>query len=155
MPLDTERGKQMLQLVTSRYDDRHWRKKIEKTLSLAQSGVGDPVQQQIFMYLKISLKAYKSRRADPDSWILGGYATKEVIDRAKYQPQVVGPSVKKEDVVFLGVDPGDEVTEAWWDDMLVQWFDVPEEEKPAEEDGGTESSAGSESAVTEEGASTA
>ena len=34
------------------------------------------------------------------------------------------------------VDPGEEVTEAWWDDMLVQWFDVPEEEKPAGEAGG-------------------
>ena len=24
----------------------------------------------------------------------------------------------------------------WWDEMLVSWFDVPEEEKPAEEEGG-------------------
>lgn len=132
MPLDAELGKKMLQLVTSRYDDRHWRKKIEKTLSLSQSGVTDPIQQQIFVYLKISLKAYKSRRADPDSWIIGGYATKEVIDRAKFQPHLVGPAVKSEDVAFLGIDPGDEVTEAWWDEMLVQWFDVPEEEQPAE-----------------------
>ena len=75
MPLDAELGKTMLQLITSRYDDRHWRKKIEKTLSLPQSGVGDPAQQQMFMYLKIGLKAYKSRRAEPDSWIVGGYAT--------------------------------------------------------------------------------
>lgn len=132
MPLDAELGKKMLQLVTSRYDDRHWRKKIEKTLSLSQSGVLDPVQQQIFMYLKISLKAYKSRRADPDSWIIGGYATKEVIDRAKFQPHLVGTAVKSEDVAFLGIDPGDDVTEAWWDEMLVQWFDVPEEEQPEE-----------------------
>ena len=73
----------MLQLITSRYDDRHWRKKIEKTLGLPQSGVGDLAQQQIFMYLKIGLKGYKSRRADPDSWIIGGYATKEVIDRSE------------------------------------------------------------------------
>lgn len=136
MPLDAELGKKMLQLITSRYDDRHWRKKIEKTLSLAQSGVADPIQQQIFMYLKISLKAYKSRRADPDSWIIGGYATKEVIDRAKFQPHFVGPTVKKEDVAFLGTDPGDEVTEAWWEEMLVQWFEVPEEEKPAEGESG-------------------
>ncbi len=136
MPLDTEFGKKMLQLITSRYDDRHWRKKIEKTLSLAQSGVADPIQQQIFMYLKISLKAYKSRRADPDSWIIGGYATKEVIDRAKFQSHLVGPTVKKEDVAFLGTDPGDDVTEAWWEEMLVQWFEVPEEEKPAEEESG-------------------
>lgn len=135
MPLDAELGKKMLQLITSRYDDRHWRKKIEKTLSLAQSGVGDLIQQQIFMYLKISLKAYKSRRADRDSWIIGGYATKEVIERAKHQPHLVGPTVKKEDVAFLGTDPGDEVTEAWWDEMLVQWFEMPEEEKPAEEEG--------------------
>jgi len=133
--LDAELGKKMLQLITSRYDNRNWRKKIEKTLSLSQSGVTDPIQQQIFMYLKIGLKAYKSRRADPDSWIIGGYATKEVIDRAKFQPHVVGPTIKKEDVSFLGSDPGNEVTEAWWDEMLVQWFDVPEEEKPTEEGG--------------------
>lgn len=132
MPLDAELGRKMLQLITSRYDDRHWRKKIEKTLSLTQSGVADPVQQQIFMYLKLNLKAYKSRRADPDAWIIGGYATKEVIDRAKFQPSLVGPSIRKEDVAFLGTDPGDEVTDAWWEEMLVQWFEVPEEEKPVE-----------------------
>jgi len=134
MPLDAELGKKMLQLITSRYDDRHWRKRIEKTLSLPQSGVTDPVQQQIFMYLKHDLKAYKSRRADPDSWIIGGYATKEVINRAKFQPQLVGTSLKQEDVAFLGTDPGEDVTEAWWDEMLVQWFDVPEEEKPVQEE---------------------
>jgi hypothetical protein len=128
MPLDVELGKKMLQLITSRYDDRNWRKRIEKTLSLPQSGVSDPIQQQIFMYLKHGLKAYKSRRADPDSWIIGGYATKEVINRAKFQPQLVGSSLKQEDVAFLGADPGEEVTEAWWEEMLVQWFDVPEEE---------------------------
>ena len=133
MPLDAELGKKMLQLITSRYDDRHWRKRIEKTLSLPQSGVTDPVQQQVFMYLKLGLKAYKSRRADPDSWIIGGYATKEVINRAKFQPQLVGASIKNEDVAFLGTDPGEDVTETWWEEMLVQWFDVPEEEKPAEE----------------------
>jgi hypothetical protein len=27
-----------------------------------------------------------------------------------------------------------EIDEAWWDEMLVSWFDVPEEEKPAEEE---------------------
>jgi hypothetical protein len=132
MSLDADLGKKMLQLITSRYDDRHWRKRIEKTISLPQSGVTDPIQQQIFMYLKHGLKAYKSRRADPDSWILGGYATKEVINRAKFQPQLVGASLKKEDVAFLGTDPGEDVTEAWWEEMLVQWFDVPEEEKPTE-----------------------
>lgn len=135
MPLDAVVGKKMLQLITSRYDDRHWRKRIEKTLSLPQSGVTDPTQQQIFIYLKLGLKAYKSRRADPDTWIIGGYATKEVIDRAKFQPHLVGSTVKQDDVAFLGTDPGDDVTEAWWDEMLVQWFDVPEEEKPDEEDG--------------------
>ena len=135
MSLDAELGKKMLQLITSRYDNRNWRKKIEKTLSLSQSGVTDPIQQQIFMYLKIGLKAYKSRRADPDSWIIGGYATKEIIDRAKFQPHLVGSTIKKADVSFLGSDPGNEVTEAWWDEMLVQWFDVPEEEKPTEEGG--------------------
>ncbi|MDC8450416.1 MAG: hypothetical protein LV473_18960 [Nitrospira sp.] len=132
MPLDAELGKKMLQLITSRYDDRHWRKPIEKTLSLPHSGVGDPIQQQIFMYLKHGLKAYKSRRADPDSWIIGGYATKEVINRAKFQPQLVGASITKDDVAFLGTDPGDDVTQTWWEEMLVQWFDVPEEEKHAE-----------------------
>jgi hypothetical protein len=134
MPLDTELGKTMLQLITSRYDDRHWRKKIEKTLSLPQSGVGDPAQQQIFMYLKIELKAYKSRRADPDSWVIGGYATKEIIERAKFQPQLVGPEITKDEVMFLGVDPGESIDEGWWDEMLVSWFDVPEEETPVEAD---------------------
>ena len=63
-----------------------------------------------------------------------GYATKEVINRAKFQPQLVGADIKQEDVVFLRSDPGADVTEAWWEEMLVQWFDVPEEEKPAEEE---------------------
>ena len=147
MPLDAELGKKMLQLITSRYDDRHWRKRIEKTLSLPQSGVTDPVQQQIFMYLKLGLKAYKSRRADPDSWIIGGYATKEVINRAKFQPQLVGTSIKNEDVAFLGTDPGEDVTEAWWEEMLVQWFDVPEKEKPVENNEDSQS-ASSESSST-------
>lgn len=147
MPLDTELGKKMLQLITSRYDDRHWRKQIEKTLSFPQTGVTDPVQQQIFVYLKHGLKAYKSRRADPDSWIIGGYATKEVINRAKFQPQLVGSSIKKEDVAFLGTDPGADVTEAWWEEMLVQWFDVPEEEKPAEEEDSQQADSDSSSTV--------
>ena len=59
---------------------------------------------------------------------------KEVIERAKHQPKQVGADVTKDDVAFLGNDPGTEVDEAWWDDMLVQWFDVPEEEKPAEDE---------------------
>lgn len=140
MALDAEAGKRMLQLITSRYDDWRWRKKIEKTLSLPATGVGAEVQRTIFMYLKQGLKAYKSRRADPDSWILGGYATKEVIERAKFNPAAVGEAITKEDVALLGVDPGAEVDEAWWDDMLVSWFEEPEaeeavaqEEKPASE----------------------
>jgi hypothetical protein len=153
MPLDAELGKKMLQLVTSRYDDRHWRKKIEKILSLPQSGVGDPVQQHIFMYLKIGLKAYKSRRADPDSWIVGGYATKEVIERAKHQPHVVDASVTKDDVTFLGSDPGQDVDEAWWEEMLAQWFDVPEEE-PAKGEGEEPSTESTSAAAQEKSAKT-
>ena len=132
MALDAELGKIMLQLITSRYEDRHWRKKIEKTLSLPHSGVGDERQQQMFLYLKLNLKAYKSRRADPDDWILGGYATKEVIDRAKFQPHLVGQGITAEDVSFLGVDPGPEIDEAWWEEMLVAWFGAPEEEEEPE-----------------------
>lgn len=133
MSLDAELGKTMLQLITSRYEDRHWRKKIEKTLGLPQSGVGDELQQQVFMYLKLNLKAYKSRRADPDSWILGGYATKEVIDRAKFQPHLVGEGISADDVAFLGVDPGPDIDEAWWEEMLVAWFGAPDDEEPADE----------------------
>jgi hypothetical protein len=131
MPLNVEDGRRMLQLVTSRYDQREWRKKIEKTLSLPVTGVSDEIQRALFLYLKHGLKAYKSRRADPDSWIVGGYATKEVIERAKYDPTAVGPSITKEDVSILGVDPGSDVDAVWWDDMLVAWFEEPEE--PQEE----------------------
>ncbi|MCI1280423.1 MAG: hypothetical protein LKG23_15725 [Nitrospira sp.] len=133
MSLDAELGKTMLQLITSRYEDRHWRKKIEKTLGLPQSGVGDELQQQVFMYLKLNLKAYKSRRADPDSWILGGYATKEVIDRAKFQPHLLGEGISADDVAFLGVDPGPDIDEAWWEEMLVAWFGAPDDEEPSDE----------------------
>lgn len=128
MALDVEQGKRMLQLLTSRYDDRRWRKKIEKTLSLPETGVADEAQRAIFRYLKLGLKAYKSRRADPDAWIVGGFATKEVIERAKFNPAVVGPAITKEHVAILGVDPGSDVDEAWWEDMLVAWFEQPEEE---------------------------
>ena len=58
MPLDAELGKTMLQLITSRYDDRHWRKKIEKTLGLPQSGVGDPAQQQIMRYRPLMMMVF-------------------------------------------------------------------------------------------------
>lgn len=135
MALDAETGKRMLQLITSRYDDRKWRKKIEKTLSLPPAGVGDERQRAIFLYLKHGLKAYKSRRADPDSWIVGGFATQEVILRAKHDPKLVGPSFTAEDVALLGTDPGPEVDEAWWEEMLVQWFEEPEKEQPEEEAG--------------------
>jgi len=134
MALDPETGKKMLQLITSRYNNREWRKKIEKTLSLPPSGVGEEVQRAVFLYLKHGLKAYKSRRADPDSWIVGGYATAEVIERAKFDPSVVGATITKEDVSYLGVDPGPEVDQAWWDDMLVAWFEEPEPEPESEPD---------------------
>jgi hypothetical protein len=136
MALDAEQGKRMLQLLTSRYDDRHWRKKIEKTLSLPVTGVGDGTQREVFLYLKHGLKAYKSRRADPDSWIVGGFATKEVIERAKFNPATVGTAVTKDDVAILGVDPGSEVDEAWWDEMLVAWFEEPEAEPSAGDESG-------------------
>src|SRR5437867_3486983 len=134
MALDAEAGKRVLQLITSRYGDWRWRKKIEKTLSLPATGVGDDAQRAVFQYLKQELKAYKSRRADPDSWILGGYATKEVIERAKFNPAAVGATIMKDDVALLGVDPGPDVDEAWWDDMLVSWFEEPEEEEAATEE---------------------
>jgi hypothetical protein len=50
-------------------------------------------------------------------------------------------------VAFLGTDPGDDVTQAWWEEMLVQWFDVPEEEKPAEEESGEATDSDSSSAI--------
>lgn len=125
MPLNAEDGRKMLQLLTSRYNDWRWRKKLEKTLSLPQSGVEDEKQQAVFLYLKQHLKAYKSRRADPDSWIVGGFATMQVVDQVKATPSVVLPSLTVEDVAYIGTDPGAEITEAWWDDMLVGWFDQP------------------------------
>jgi hypothetical protein len=128
----------MLQLITSRYDQREWRKKIEKTLSLPVTGIGDEVQRALFLYLKHGLKAYKSRRADPDSWIVGGYATKEVIERAKYNPTAVGPSITKEDVSILGIDPGSDVDTVWWEDMLVTWFEEPEEPQEERKEEATE-----------------
>jgi hypothetical protein len=141
MALDVEQGKKMLQLVTSRYDDRRWRKKIEKTLSLPQSGVGDETQRRIFLYLKHGLKAYKSHRADPDSWIVGGFATQETIARAKFNPVLVDPSLTGNDVAMLGVDPGSDVDETWWDDMLVAWFEEPLDETPFEESNTDQASA--------------
>ncbi len=128
MPLDVEDGVKALQLVTSRYDQREWRKKIEKTLSLTPSGFEDAAQRKTFVYLKLQLQAYKSRRADAPSWIVGGYGTKEVIDRARFRPTDIDPDMTEADVSFLGVDPGAEVDEVWWEEMLVKWFETPEEE---------------------------
>jgi hypothetical protein len=128
MPLEPEDGAKALQLITSRYDQREWRKKIEKTLSLNPSGFKDEDQRKIFLYLKIGLQAYKSRRADPPSWIVGGFATKEIIDRALFKPTVIDPEFTKDHVELLGKDPGQEVDKVWWEDMLVNWFEEPEEE---------------------------
>ncbi len=128
MPLDSEDGAKALQLITSRYDEREWRKKIEKTLSLPPRGFEDEAQRKIFLHLKLALQAYKSRRADPPSWIVGGYATKEVIDRAKHRPTEIDPAMTEEHVAMLGVDPGSDVDQGWWEDMLVKWFEEPEEE---------------------------
>ncbi len=128
MPLDVEDGAKALQLVTSRYDQREWRKKIEKTLSLPPTGFEDATQRKMFVYLRLRLQAYKSRRADPPSWIVGGYATKEVIDRARFRPTDIDPDMTEADVSFLGVDPGAEVDEMWWEEMLVKWFEAPEED---------------------------
>ncbi|MCY4614505.1 MAG: hypothetical protein OXB94_12920 [Nitrospira sp.] len=145
MPLDVEDGAKALQLVTSRYDQREWRKKIEKTLSLPHSGFEDAAQRKMFVYLKLKLQAYKSRRADPPSWIVGGYATKEVIDRARFRPTDIDPDMTEADVSFLGVDPGVEVDEVWWEDMLVKWFETPEDElEETDEESDEETEASSE-----------
>ena len=133
MPLDETDGIKALQLITSRYNQRAWRKKIEKTLGLPPSGFEDEGQRKIFLYLKIGLQAYKSRRADPPSWIVGGFATQEVIDRAKFNPKVIDQSMTPDHVSLLGVDPGEEVNGVWWEDMLVKWFEGPEEDMPEEE----------------------
>ena len=132
MPLEKDDGAKVLQLITSRYNAWEWRKKIEKTLSLPASGLKDEHQRKTFLYLKIGLQAYKSRRADPPSWIVGGFATKEVIDRALFNPTVIDPQFTKDHVAGLGKDPGLEVNEAWWEEMLVNWFEEPEEEVEAE-----------------------
>ena len=67
--------------------------------------------------------------------IVGGYATKEVVDRARHRPTDINPGMTEADVSFLGVDPGADVDEVWWEDMLVKWFETPEEEleEPDEE----------------------
>ena len=128
MPLDLTEGEKALQLMTSRYNQREWRKKIEKMLSLPASGLEDDKQRKVFMYLKLGLQAYKSRRADPPSWIVGGFATKEVIDRARFKPSVIDEAMTEDEVKLLGVDPGEEVNAVWWDEMLVRWYINPEDE---------------------------
>jgi hypothetical protein len=65
---------------------------------------------------------------------VGGFATKEVIDRALFNPAVIDPQFSKDHVAGLGEDPGLEVDEVWWEDMLVNWFEEPEEEIEAEEE---------------------
>ncbi len=143
MPLESEDGAKALQLITSRYNHREWRKKIEKMLSLPPSGFSDETQRKIFLYLKIGLQAYKSRRADPPSWIVGGFATKEVIDRALFKPTVVDPEFTNDQVALLGQDPGEAVDLVWWEEMLVNWFEEPEDESE-DRDGDDESSEESE-----------
>jgi hypothetical protein len=128
MPLDAHDGAKVLQLMTSRFNQREWRKKIEKTLSLPPSGMQDELQRKVFLHLKLNLQAYKSRRADPPSWIVGGFATQEVIDRVRFNPRDIDSSLTTEEVEFLGVDPGEEIDEVWWKEMLVKWFEEPEED---------------------------
>ncbi|MDX1411167.1 MAG: hypothetical protein R3351_03340 [Nitrospirales bacterium] len=128
MPLDEHDGVKVLQLITSRFNQREWRKKIEKTLSLPPSGMQDEIQRKIFLHLKLNLQAYKSRRADPPTWIVGGFGTQEVIDRVRYNPKDIDSSFTKDEVQFLGVDPGEEIDEGWWEEMLVKWFEEPEED---------------------------
>ncbi len=130
MALDVEEGKKLLQLLTSRYDDWRWRKKIEKTLSFPAIGLEEELHQAIFLHLKEKLKGYKSFRAEPDSWMVGGFTTREAIERIKFQPSVIGDTVTTDQVAFLGQDPGEDITEAWWEDMLVLWFDRPDLEPP-------------------------
>lgn len=151
MPLEKEDGAKVLQLITSRYNAREWRKKIEKTLSLPPSGLKDEDQRKAFLYLKVGLQMYKSRRADAPSWIVGGFATKEVIDRALFKPTVIDPDFTKDQVAGFGEDPGSEVDAVWWEDMLVNWFEEPEEE--VEDDAEAESSEESELSADEENAS--
>ncbi len=134
MPLEVEDGAKALQLITSRYNQREWRKKIEKMLSLPPTGFNDENQRKIFLYLKVGLQAYKSRRADPPSWIVGGFATQEVIDRAKFKPTVIDPQFTETDISILGQDPGEEVNEGWWQEMLVNWFEELEEDDEDEGD---------------------
>ena len=52
MALDADLGKKMLQLLTSWYNDRQWRKKIENTRGLPAIAVPDESHRQVFLYLK-------------------------------------------------------------------------------------------------------
>jgi hypothetical protein len=42
---------------------------------------------------------------------------------------------------MLGTDPGPEVDEVWWDDMLVAWFEEPLDETASQESNTDEESA--------------
>ena len=143
MPLQREDGARVIQLITSRYDQREWRKKIEKTLSLPPSGIKDEEQRKIFLYFKVALQAYKSRRADPPSWIVGGFGTKEVIERARFKPTVIDPLFTKDHVADFGKDPGSDVNKIWWQEMLVNWFEEPEEEGEDDTDSPSDESSNS------------
>jgi hypothetical protein len=64
---------------------------------------------------------------------------------------VILPRLDPDDVAFLGVDPGPDIDEAWWEEMLVAWFGAPEEEEApesAEEDAPSETAAESNPART-------
>ena len=83
---------------------------------------------------------------------MGGFATKEVIDRVLFNPAVIDPQFTKDHVAGLGEDPGQEVNDVWWEDMLVNWFEEPEEEVEAEgeEVEGSESSAEADPSLAEQ-----
>jgi hypothetical protein len=92
-------------------------------------------QQQIFKYLKHGLKANKSRLARS-----GFLNYRWLCHERNHQPSEIyswsGHPSSKRMRPFWGADPGDDVPQAWWEEMLVQRFDVPEEEKPAEQEYG-------------------
>jgi len=63
----------------------------------------------------------------------------------------------QDQVAFLGEDPVAEVDQAWWEDMLVKWFEEPEEEvdeteasdEGEEDEEGEDSKEGSETAASD------
>ena len=46
---------------------------------------------------------------------------------------------------MLAADPGPDVDETWWDDMLVAWFEEPLDETVSEESNADQASASRES----------